>query len=448
MPTGTHFLTRKKRIFIMVSLISSFFIISPILIFYTTGYTYDFKKHEIKETGVINIEGTPNDMSVELNNIKLPEEKLPLRIANRSPGTYKLKLSKDGYYPWEKDIIVESKKTTYIKNIDLFRKSNPQTSIVLEKNVINTFFSPTGKYVLEHNIKNNIHEISLITLKNQKKELIYRNLNTKTPKIQWSPFHDHFVIISEKKDHTEIFLYNTLLKQNGTKTIKIAHLKNLQWKQSFNPGIFIQEGQSILSISQSKKETLFNLPKYIDIWHIDSNTNAWYFDNKQNNIIFQKNNKTTPILFHIDIDIHSIIHADNNVLLATNSNSIFSISVDHGNLNSNIVSFHNMTNYTYNYLTDSYSFWTPYEFWNLYYNGTATLQNRSSLAIQQIYPLDTFGQFAIVYDNNTLHSFQTKYIISQEILENFNSRNMIFNTDDKILYYVNKSDNTIYTLEY
>ena len=132
--TYPHYkLTRPIRRAIMIFLFALFFILAPLIILYTSGYRYDWEAHEIKQTGVISIDVKTKNASVYLNDI-LIKKSLPIRLPNRAPGTYNLKIKSPSYQAWEKDITVESKQTTYIRNITLFREALPTEIIADDKN--------------------------------------------------------------------------------------------------------------------------------------------------------------------------------------------------------------------------------------------------------------------------------------------------------------------------
>ena len=94
--------TRKWRLAFMISLIVIFLVSAPAIIFYTAGYRYDWNKGEVQKTGVISIKAQPKNAKVFLNGVKLDKE-LPMRLSNRAPGTYQLKISKQGYHTWQKN---------------------------------------------------------------------------------------------------------------------------------------------------------------------------------------------------------------------------------------------------------------------------------------------------------------------------------------------------------
>ena len=168
------FLTRKIRLTIMGLLFVLFFIISPLVIMYTAGYRWDSESNEIKETGVLSVNIKPENSEVFLNDIKI-QKNLPLYLPNRAPGTYRIKLTLPGYKTWEKDIEIESKKTTYIKNITLFKDSLPTKVFETEDIQINALYSSnTGRYILLISKENNIYEMDIFDTQNQTLEAVSR----------------------------------------------------------------------------------------------------------------------------------------------------------------------------------------------------------------------------------------------------------------------------------
>lgn len=203
------FLTRKVRFCIMCTLIAAFFIIAPIVLFYTAGFRYDFTQGRIKETGVLNIDALPNDSEVYLNNVKL-NKKLPIYLPNRAPGTYHIKISKTEYKTWEKDITIESKKTTYIKNVILFKEALPiQILENYKKQILSTSPAPSGAYLFiisKENINDNIYEIDLLDTANKTLNSVLRAKLDEPPSINWASADDYAIIKTKisKTNHEQI----------------------------------------------------------------------------------------------------------------------------------------------------------------------------------------------------------------------------------------------------
>lgn len=111
---------RKLILFIFFFL---FIIVGPTLILYTLGYRFDLEKKKISQTGGIFIKATPNRVDIFLNEKFVKKTDFFLGsalIENLLPRKYKLRVSKPGYLTWEKELEVEEKKVTEVKNLILF----------------------------------------------------------------------------------------------------------------------------------------------------------------------------------------------------------------------------------------------------------------------------------------------------------------------------------------
>lgn len=96
------------------------------IILYSSGYRYNFKKHELQKTGLIFLETNPKEVDILLNQ-KIINQNSPIHITNLLPNQYNLKITKDGYIPWEKNINVYQGESTAIQYIRLFKEnSTPQ----------------------------------------------------------------------------------------------------------------------------------------------------------------------------------------------------------------------------------------------------------------------------------------------------------------------------------
>jgi hypothetical protein len=101
-------------------------IIGPLLIFYSLGYRFDFEKKKITKTGGIFIKALPKEVEVSIDGkIKKKTDSLfgSLLIENLLPKKYKVRVEKEGYFPWEKELEVEEEKVTEAKNLILFPKN-------------------------------------------------------------------------------------------------------------------------------------------------------------------------------------------------------------------------------------------------------------------------------------------------------------------------------------
>jgi len=116
-----------------------FILIAPLLIFYTEGYRYDFKKGQIVRTGVLNVDSNPRDATIVLNG-KTIKNKTQAIIKNLPPQEYQITIKKESYYEWEKKLLVFPNQATLTNRITLFKNSSP--SLLLDEQIDQFKISP------------------------------------------------------------------------------------------------------------------------------------------------------------------------------------------------------------------------------------------------------------------------------------------------------------------
>ena len=99
-----------------------FLIAAPILVLYTAGFRWNFKKWSWQKTGSIYIEVEPKDAVILING-KTADQKIPAIINALSPDAYNIKIEKNDYISWERIIEILPEKTSIIKDIILLPKN-------------------------------------------------------------------------------------------------------------------------------------------------------------------------------------------------------------------------------------------------------------------------------------------------------------------------------------
>ena len=114
--------------------IVSFLITAPILMLMTAGYDYNFKKSVIQKTGSFSIKPIPTDTTIrfdgEIQNGFRPDN--TLRVTDLLSGSYTVRLEKNGYYPWEKELRVDESVNVFVDEVVLFRQATPQPLVSTE----------------------------------------------------------------------------------------------------------------------------------------------------------------------------------------------------------------------------------------------------------------------------------------------------------------------------
>lgn len=118
-------MTRQTRRFIFYGLVVAFAVITPLTIMYATGYSYDWQKQAVVQTGGIYLKSMPSGTQITINGGN--EGTAPRLISRLTPHNYNVVVSKEGYCPWEKTLEVSPKIVTEARNIFLFPKEiNPE----------------------------------------------------------------------------------------------------------------------------------------------------------------------------------------------------------------------------------------------------------------------------------------------------------------------------------
>lgn len=137
-------MNKTKRAILRWSFIGSFLLITPIVVLMTAGYRFNPGKIRLERTGVVIVDSEPRGATVSLNGRQV-KPSTPTKAVRVFPGSYRLRLEKDGFRPWEKDITIESGQTTFVNDPTLFSASLPEFERAWPVNDV--AFSPDGRFV-------------------------------------------------------------------------------------------------------------------------------------------------------------------------------------------------------------------------------------------------------------------------------------------------------------
>lgn len=116
-----------RRRFLYI-LILAFFVVAPLLVAYSLGYTISIPRHSISQTGGIFIKSRTPRLTIFLNSQFMKETSLfygGALLSGIESGTYLLRIEKAGYTPWTKTVTVEPAMVTELRNIILSPKPIP-----------------------------------------------------------------------------------------------------------------------------------------------------------------------------------------------------------------------------------------------------------------------------------------------------------------------------------
>lgn len=443
MPYPVIILTRKIRIAIMVSLIVAFFIISPIVLLYTAGYRYDFKNHKIKETGVISIDIKPKDATVYLNGVKL-QDKIPVRLTNRLPGNYSIKITKEGHQDWQKNITVESKKSSYIKDIILYKENLPSKILDLDDTLVSVQPSLHSRYIANIYKIKNIFEIKILDPKEAKEILVLREKLDSIPEIEWSKNGNEISIKTREENNEKITLFsankNSII--NSYAITSKNGLSKIQWSDG---KLFVQDGTKIKIIEENNIETIATSSS--TIWFADNKNDFWYIDLSSNNLKTTIDGQEKSIHFPLK-NINKIINATENTTIVQNDNKKISIIKHNGKEVENVKNIPS-TFFVYNDDLKEWIAWDQWEIWHIYQDGSSKLLSRLDRSIDNISILDKFGNLILLSKNKIL-AFDPNYHVTHTLVEDAEVKKMWTDIENRTLYFIgsHSGEEGMYELEY
>lgn len=101
---------RKALFFLFVGI---FLISAPLVVLYTAGYRFNRTNNTVSQTGTLSLASTPRGATSYVNGVDI-QDATPAVLQRLSPGTRNVKLSKEGYYNWERTVDVQSGATAYV----------------------------------------------------------------------------------------------------------------------------------------------------------------------------------------------------------------------------------------------------------------------------------------------------------------------------------------------
>ena len=221
----------KYRRILYIFFILIFFLITPLIWLYASGYTLK-NGFNLEKTGILIIDSEPSGAKIFLNN-KLQKNFLskilndkknyiatPAKIKNLQAKEYEVRLEFNGYWPWQKKLIIKPGKSTFAEDIKLFKKTIPLK--LLNNTDIDFSICPNEKYLITSSKNTAI----ILDLNNKKQNFFLSDKNIDFKKIQWSSNNLKFI--------SKNYIFDIKNWQNPIDLKKTINGNNIQWKDEDN----------------------------------------------------------------------------------------------------------------------------------------------------------------------------------------------------------------------
>lgn len=215
-----------------------FLLTAPALVFYTAGYRWNTKKYKVERNGTLIIDSKPTDAKVILNGVDI-QETTPITLQNTSPGRYLIRLEKENYYAWEKELDVQAQYVTFANNIRLWKIAQPQFIEAVSSSVIEV--SPNQKYFVIGSLADRMDFEIRSAANNLLKKFSIESNSISEPHITWSEDSRSFLIENHSSSGTGAWLENI---RTGSEPISLPR-GSYTWNHSLLDGISVNGELSI-----------------------------------------------------------------------------------------------------------------------------------------------------------------------------------------------------------
>ncbi len=261
-------LSKTRRRILLYSLIAFFLIAAPFVIFYSIGIFVDIRSRTLMPTGGIFIKTNIAGAKVFLNNALIKENSFLSHGAllnDITQGAYLLRVEKDHYRPWQKEITVKNGIVSEYRNIFLVPQEPAETTIFQITSpamAIKTLVPASDTTALVTVSENEdtqlflldttanritatgIHHVLETELSPTGQKLLIKNTAGKNA-INWTIAditNNAFQIVASLPTHI------SYLANNVTKTISPQTIKKISFHPLDENKLYIQDGQSNLLI--------------------------------------------------------------------------------------------------------------------------------------------------------------------------------------------------------
>lgn len=132
-------MTQRLRGFIFWSMVFLFFLCVPVVLFYALNYSYDWQNKKLVQNGAFYLKSSPKNAQIFINGKY--KKNTPRLIEKLPPRNYLVEIKKDGFYPWKKELTIESGLVTETSHI-LLIKTNPVVETIEGNSNLMENFSP------------------------------------------------------------------------------------------------------------------------------------------------------------------------------------------------------------------------------------------------------------------------------------------------------------------
>lgn len=330
----------EKRLTIFTTTVIILLATTGIVVFLARGYVVDFSDREIKKTGMILTQSSPQEAKIYLNENLV--ETTNAVLGSLPAGTHKVRIEKEGFSPWEKDISVFEGLVT---EIDAFLiPTSPHLTPLTNSGIKLSSPSPqrnsiayttsngktAGLWVL------NLDQSSILNLLQENPRPVARDTKeyafSLAEEITWSPTEDKLLITLNPKGHTILDAHNGSLEESTTSAKPTTSLweersttKKVEWaKKAGVPEEFLEIATDTATRwSPDRKKFLFSRDR--------DSYREWHVCNREKPLGVGREREYIPLKSKKDSSANVFWHSTSNHLIVKEGGCICVMEIDGSN---------------------------------------------------------------------------------------------------------------------
>lgn len=217
---------------------------TPAAILYSQGYRFDQYKRIFIHSGSVTVKSTPSNVNVYLDGTL--QSSGALDIINDSvtlnglrPGNYNLKISADGYDPWEKNIDVHSGVSTEFWNVFLAPQETAPVNLAAD-GAEKFFPSPFGKNIAYVKKNEASLEIWSLALESNEASLVFSREGLEFPNdplknAEWNSREKFLIVPILDEDGTDFLVLDSEKEEETfflSQTVDLSEIDNARWSSA------------------------------------------------------------------------------------------------------------------------------------------------------------------------------------------------------------------------
>lgn len=291
-----------KRSIFFWTLFVLFLVTGPLVILYSQGYRFDFKKGIFVHSGTITFKANPQDFSVKINGELNDSQQLnrinsSYNISGLLPGDYDIKLEKEGFQTWSKKTDVHSGIASEFWNIILVRNSYEKTGYDA-KGAEKFYISPKSDFMAYQKKTDSGIQIDLFNFSSEQNEFSFNFPNwnfindSKKENIEWSPEQSYLSVPVERDSENNSKEYDYFIIDIENKSFfslnefaGLKDMRNVRWDPKEKGYIFFLSENSLYRLSVKNNTALSKISDNASSF--DLSKTDLYFVKNPNNLIYK-----------------------------------------------------------------------------------------------------------------------------------------------------------------